>query len=84
MPRMGIDPAAGRAVLFDFSLGMEQSGLDGIELFRQKFGPLSAAIITGNTDRESLDVLNRSEYPVLFKPLAPAELRRLLEVFKAL
>jgi len=71
------------AIFTDYNLGGSVTGIDVIEAFRSEYGPLPAAIITGETAPEAREKLGSSEYPVLLKPAQPAELRKLLEVFRS-
>jgi signal transduction histidine kinase len=71
------------AILTDYSLAASVTGFDVIEALRDEYGPLPAAIITGETAPGSREKLSSSEYPVLLKPAQPAELRKLLEVFRS-
>lgn len=77
----GIRP---EAVLSDFSLAEKATGFAVIEALRQEYGALPAAIITGETGPGAREKLRGSEYPVLLKPVQPAELRKLLEVFRSI
>jgi two-component system, sensor histidine kinase len=69
-------------LLTDFSLGLGMTGLDVIAAVRQRFGPVSAAILTGDVSAIDVEKLGELEYPVLRKPVPAQELRALLEVFK--
>jgi len=77
----GIRP---EAVLSDYSLAEKTTGFAVIEALRQEYGALPAAIITGETGPGAREKLKGSEYPVLLKPVQPAELRKLLEVFRSI
>ena len=70
------------ALLTDFSLGHGTTGLDVIAAVRRRFGPVSAAILTGDVSAIDFKKLGELEYPVLRKPVPAQELRALLEVFK--
>lgn len=76
------DGGAPDAVLSDFSLAHGLTGLDVIEAVRHRFGPVSAAILTGDVSAIELEKLGELEYPVLRKPVPAHELKALLEVFK--
>lgn len=71
-------------VLSDFSLGEGQTGLQVMEAMRDKFGPISGAILSGETSVAQLHAEGEIEYPVLQKPVLAKDLRALLEVFKEL
>jgi signal transduction histidine kinase/CheY-like chemotaxis protein len=72
------------AILSDYALADNVTGVDVIEALRQDYGGLPAAIITGESSAEFREKLGQLEYPILFKPTQPEELRRLLEVFRSL
>ena len=74
--------AAPDALLTDFSLASGVTGLDVIAAVRGRFGPVSAAILTGDISAIEVEKLADLEYPVLRKPVSAQELRALLEVFK--
>lgn len=71
-------------VLSDHQLG---NGLPGSELIyqlREVLGEIPAALITGDAVAMQAHRAGQIEFPVLAKPVDPAELRRLLEVFQEL
>ncbi len=70
------------ALLTDFSLADGVTGLAVIAAIRQRFGAVSAAILTGDASAMEVHTMGELEYPVLRKPVAARELRDLLEVFK--
>jgi len=72
------------AILSDYALADGAKGVDVIEALREDYGGLPAAIITGEAGADVREKLGQLEYPVLFKPTQPEELRRLLEVFRSL
>jgi signal transduction histidine kinase/CheY-like chemotaxis protein len=72
------------AILSDHSLGANVTGIEVIEALRAEYGPLPAAIITGETSPGAREKLRDSEYPVLLKPAKPEELHKLLEVFRSI
>lgn len=76
------DGDAPDAILTDFSLENGVTGLDVIQSIRNRFGPVSAAILTGDVSAIELEKLGELEYPVLRKPVPAKELKGLLEVFK--
>ena len=81
MLKLGTGPPPD-ALLTDFSLAPGVSGLDVIAAVRGRFGPVSAAILTGDISAIEIEKLGELEYPVLCKPVSAQELRALLEVFK--
>lgn len=70
------------ALLTDFSLKNGETGLMVIAAVRQRFGAVSAAILSGDSSAMDVHTMGELEYPVLRKPVAAKELRDLLEVFK--
>lgn len=72
------------AILSDYALADNITGIDVIEALRQDYGGLPAAIITGESSPELREKLRHLEYPVLFKPTQPEELRRLLAIFRSI
>lgn len=70
------------ALLTDFSLRNGETGLMVITAVRQRFGAVSAAILSGGSSAMDVHTMGELEYPVLRKPVAAKELRDLLEVFK--
>ena len=75
---------APQVILSDYSLGQGLTGVEVIERFRARYGPLSGAIFTGEASASEMKKLVDIEYPVLMKPVAAKDLRQLLEVFKSL
>ena len=75
---------APHAVLSDYALDEGHSGVEVIEALRERYGPLSGAILTGESlaMRERLE--REIEYPVLRKPVSAGDVRALLEVFKGI
>ncbi len=71
-------------VISDYSLGGGDTGLAVIGRFRERHGEVAGALVTGSVAPETLALFETIEYPVLFKPVNAAELRRLLEVFKSI
>ena len=71
-------------VISDYSLGGGDTGIAAIGRFRERHGEVAGALVTGTVAPETLALFQTIEYPVLFKPVNAAELRRLLEVFKSI
>jgi signal transduction histidine kinase/CheY-like chemotaxis protein len=69
-------------VLSDYSLGDGPSGNELIYRLRELIGEVPAALISGDSRAMQAHQAGQIEFPVLAKPLAPAELRQLLEVFQ--
>ena len=65
-------------VLSDLRLGNGADGIAAIEALRAEFGPLPAALITGDIGGERLRELRASGLPVLHKPVKAETLRELL------
>jgi two-component system, sensor histidine kinase len=63
-------------VLADFSLGRAGNGIEAIRALRSHFGPLPAAIVSGDPLRPE-QIPN--DVPLLKKPLRPEALRQLLQ-----
>ncbi|MBL8380560.1 MAG: hybrid sensor histidine kinase/response regulator [Burkholderiales bacterium] len=76
------DRAPPQAILCDLSLGRGTSGVDVIAALRARFGPLPAAIVTGEAGVEARPDLAQADYPVLMKPVPVPELRGVLESFR--
>ena len=71
-------------VISDYALGGGTSGITAIERFRERHNDVAGALMTGSVGPETRALFETIEYPVLFKPVNAAELRRLLEVFKSI
>ena len=69
-------------ILSDHQLGDGLTGNELIYQLRHWIGEVSAALITGDAQAMQAHKAGQIEFPVLAKPLAPAELRQLLEVFQ--
>jgi signal transduction histidine kinase/CheY-like chemotaxis protein len=67
-----------KVILSDLRLAEGASGVDAIEDLRLRFGPLPAAIITGEISAERVEALQASGLPVLQKPLQAPALGHLL------
>ena len=65
-------------ILSDLRLADGASGVDAIEDLRARYGPLPAAIITGEISAERIESLQASGLPVLQKPLQAPALGQLL------
>ena len=76
--------AAVDIVLSDYQLGNELPGSELIYRLREVLGEIPAALITGDAAAMQAHRAGQIEFPVLAKPVDPAELRRLLEVFQEL
>jgi signal transduction histidine kinase len=65
-------------ILSDYRLKDGHTGVEAIATLRQAFGPVPAALLTGDTAPETIQAVRQSGLPVLHKPLKPAKLRALL------
>ncbi len=65
-------------ILSDYRLKDGKTGVDAIATLQEAFGPLPAALLTGDTAPETIQALRQSGLPVLHKPLKPAKLRAFL------
>lgn len=65
-------------ILSDYRLRDGHTGIEAIAILQEAFGPLPAALITGDTAPETIQALRLSGLPVLHKPLKPAKLRAFL------
>lgn len=66
-------------VILDFRLAGGFTGLEAIDLFKDKFAEqLRYLVITGETMPSELKALNEASIPILHKPVRPAELRNTL------
>lgn len=65
-------------ILCDYRLKDGNTGIEAIATLQQAFGPLPAALLTGDTAPDTIQALGRSGLPVLHKPLKPAKLRAFL------
>lgn len=67
------------AIVADFRLRNDETGLDAIRRIRAAAGELPTILITGETSPERLREAIASDFPVLHKPVDPAALRFALE-----
>lgn len=65
-------------ILSDFRLKDGLTGTEAIANLQEAFGPLPAALITGDTAPDTIQALRLSGLPILYKPLKPAKLRAFL------
>lgn len=66
-------------IISDYRLREQCTGAQAIAVLREQFGPdLPAILITGDTAPERLAEARASGIPLLHKPLAPAQLQRLV------
>lgn len=72
------------ALLSDYRLAHHTTGAGVIRALRVRYGAdLPAALITGDTGPEAVNLAEREGLPVLLKPVRPARLRALLNRFAA-
>ena len=68
-----------QAIIADFRLRDEKTGVQAIESLRRKYGKeIPALIITGDTDPERLREAQESGHTLMHKPVQPAKLRAYL------
>jgi signal transduction histidine kinase/CheY-like chemotaxis protein len=65
-------------ILCDYRLKDGQDGIAAIAHLQAAFGPLPAALITGDTAPETMRAIRASGLAVMHKPLKPAKLRAFL------
>lgn len=65
-------------ILSDYRLKDGRTGIEAIATLQEAFGPLPAALLTGDTAPETIQAIRQSGLPVLHKPLKPAKLRAFL------
>lgn len=65
-------------ILSDYRLREGRTGIEAIATLREAFGPIPAALITGDTAPETIQAIRQSGLPLLHKPLKPAKLRAFL------
>lgn len=65
-------------VLSDYRLKGGRTGIEAIATLQEAFGPIPAALLTGDTAPETIQALEQTGLPVLHKPLKPAKLRAFL------
>lgn len=75
--------AAGRVpdlILADYHLGLGETGLNGIERLRSKWGgDIPAVIVSADTSPETARLVSDAGIALLTKPVQPAKLRSLLQ-----
>lgn len=65
-------------ILSDYRLKEGSTGIEAIAILQEAFGPIPAALLTGDTAPETIQAIRQSGLPVLHKPLKPAKLRAFL------
>lgn len=65
-------------ILSDYRLKEGSTGIEAIATLQEAFGPIPAALLTGDTAPETIQAIRQSGLPVLHKPLKPAKLRAFL------
>ncbi len=66
-------------IISDYRLGGGCTGLEAIAALREAFGAdIPGILVTGDTAPETIQTINASGLPVLYKPLKPAKLRAML------
>jgi CheY-like chemotaxis protein/anti-sigma regulatory factor (Ser/Thr protein kinase) len=65
-------------ILSDYRLKDGRTGIEAIATLQEAFGPIPAALLTGDTAPETIQAIRHSGLPVLHKPLKPAKLRAFL------
>jgi signal transduction histidine kinase/ActR/RegA family two-component response regulator len=66
-------------IISDYQLSNEQTGLEAIELIRNKVSQsIPAAILTGNTRPDIVKTLSEQSIPVLYKPVQALALKALI------
>ncbi|MEW6676877.1 MAG: hybrid sensor histidine kinase/response regulator [Pseudomonadota bacterium] len=65
-------------ILSDYRLKDGETGIDAIRTLHAAFGPVPAALLTGDTASETINEIGKTGFPVLHKPLKPAKLRAFL------
>jgi CheY-like chemotaxis protein len=63
------------AILADYRLRENHTGIEAIAALRREFGPIPAAIVTGDTAPDRLKQASDSGYVLLHKPLDPLRLK---------
>ncbi|HEY1059222.1 MAG TPA: hybrid sensor histidine kinase/response regulator [Limnobacter sp.] len=66
------------AILADYRLRLDATGTQAIADIRARWGPIPAAILTGDTDPDRIREARASGLPLLHKPLSAAKLRAAL------
>lgn len=68
-----------RVILCDLRLSSTANGVDVLDALRSEFGAsIPGALITGDTESAALRTASRRGYPLVHKPLKPAQLRALV------
>lgn len=79
LDRLGRQTRTPDAIIADYRLRQNQSGIDAIRAIHAHYhAAIPALIVTGDIAAERLREVNGSGYPVLHKPVAPARLRAFL------
>jgi len=66
-------------IISDYRLARGQTGIEAIAALRAEFGAdIPAILVTGETDATTIQAIEGTGIPVLYKPLKPAKLRALL------
>jgi CheY-like chemotaxis protein len=78
--RAALARASGRpdVLLSDLRLGNGTDGIAAIQALQAEFGPLPAALLTGDISEERLREVHAAALAVLHKPVRPELLRELL------
>ena len=67
------------AIIADYQLDHGLLGTDAVAHFKQRFGPISACIITADRSNALLDLCQGIGAELFFKPLNPRDIRRFLK-----
>jgi len=67
-----------QVIISDYRLRNSLTGIEVIEMLRTKYGPLPAALITGEVNIVGLTNNELRDYVVLQKPVSPAQIKYLL------
>lgn len=77
---LALDNVTPRALVSDFRLRGNQTGIEVIHAMRRRFGEaLPAILITGDTGAATLQLAQAHKIALLHKPVRPAKLRALLQ-----
>jgi two-component system, sensor histidine kinase len=76
----GLQP---QAMIADYRLRDNLTGIDAIAMLRAKYGPIPAALVSGEIDIVERHAERRLDYPAMRKPLDLANIRSLLRTFKS-
>ncbi|HEX4918782.1 MAG TPA: hybrid sensor histidine kinase/response regulator [Limnobacter sp.] len=66
------------AIVADYRLRNEETGVQAIQAIQARWGAVPAAILTGDTEPDRIREASSSGYPLVHKPLSAAKLRALL------